>query len=196
MAHTPRTMEADAGGAQDPRAPSPRVDPTAENVRTIAELERRSVRERRWSEAISDQISRVAGSLTFVGFHLALFCAWAAWNALAPAGWRFDPYPYGLLTFIVSLEGVLIATFVLISQNRMSQNAERRDHLHLQVGLLAEQELTLTLRLLRRIADRLEVSPESDEAARATRLAAETNVYELMERIKRELPSEPRADGN
>jgi uncharacterized membrane protein len=175
-----------------PNAATPESgDPTEQNVRTIADLERRSVRERRWSEAVSDRISAVAGSLSFVAVHVTLFAWWAAWNSLGPRGLRFDPYPYGLLTLIVSLEGVLIATFVLISQNRMSQMSERRDHLHLQVALLSEQEQTLTLRLLRRIAHRLEVQPESQEEARASRLAAETNVYELMERIKRELPSEP-----
>ena len=45
--------------------------------------------------------------------HVTVFAAWAVWNATAPEHLRFDPYPYGLLTFIVSLEGVLIATFVL-----------------------------------------------------------------------------------
>ena len=48
---------------------------------------------------------------------------------LASPGLRFDPYPYGLLTFIVSLEGVLIATFVLITQNRMAAQSDQRDHL-------------------------------------------------------------------
>jgi uncharacterized membrane protein len=166
------------------------ADPTEENVRTIADLERRSAGERRWSEAVSDRISATAGSLAFVAVHVAVFAWWAAWNSIGPRDLRFDPYPYGLLTLIVSLEGVLIATFVLISQNRMSQMAERREHLHLQVALLSEQEQTLTLRLLRRIGDRLDVQPESEEEERAARLAAETNVYELMERIKRELPRE------
>ena len=178
--------------ARQPETAAPASgDPTEQNVRTIADLERRSVRERRWSEAVSDRISAVAGSLSFVAVHVTLFAWWAAWNSLGPRHLRFDPYPYGLLTLIVSLEGVLIATFVLISQNRMSQLSERRDHLHLQVALLNEQEQTLTLRLLRRIADRLEIQPESKEEERAARLAAETNVYELMERIKRELPREP-----
>jgi Protein of unknown function (DUF1003) len=73
----------------------------------------------------------------------------AAWNALASPALRFDPYPYGLLTFIVSLEGVLIATFVLTKQNRMAAQSDQRDHLNLQVDLLAEQELTVILRCRR-----------------------------------------------
>ena len=120
--------------------------------------------------------------------HLAAFSAWAAWNALGPASLRFDPYPYGLLTFIVSLEGVLIATFVLITQNRMAVQSDRRDHLNLQVDLLAEQEMTLMLRMLRRISERLDIKPETSEQERAEKLGEETNVYELMQALEQELP--------
>jgi uncharacterized membrane protein len=164
------------------------VSPARENIQTIIDLERSSVEETGWADRLSRRISRFAGSLYFVLVHVAMFVAWSIWNSLAPADLRFDPYPYGLLTFIVSLEGVLIATFVLITQNRMSENSERRDHLHLQVDLLTEQELTLVLRMLRRIAERLDVPPETEEAARAEKLTEETNVYELMDTIKRELP--------
>jgi uncharacterized membrane protein len=169
-------------------ASTPTLDPTADNIRTIVELERSAAIEKTWSERVSDRIARFAGSLSFVLVHLAAFLAWSTWNALAPIEWQFDPYPYGLLTFIVSMEGVLIATFVLITQNRMSQRSEQRDHLHLQVDLLTEQELTLVLRMLRRITERLQVAPESDEAARAETLTEQTNVYELMSKLKHELP--------
>jgi uncharacterized membrane protein len=163
--------------------------PAENNVRAIVELERTANRSKSWSEAISDRIARFVGSLQFVLVHIAALIAWVLWNSLAPVDLRFDPYPYGLLTFIVSLEGVLIATFVLIAQNRMSQTSERRDHLHLQVGLLTEQELTLVLRMLRRISEQLSIPPETEEAARAEKFTEETNVYELMETLKRELPT-------
>jgi uncharacterized membrane protein len=165
-----------------------RPNPAAANIRTIVELERNSLREKTRPERISDAISKFAGSLRFVIAHMMFFVGWASWNALAPADLRFDPYPYGLLTFIVSLEGVLIATFVLITQNRMAKQSDRRNHLNLQVDLLAEQEMTVMLRMLRRICERLDVAPEDEESARAAKLAEETNVYELMESIKRELP--------
>ena len=72
---------------------------------------------------MGQRISDFAGSLAFIGLHILWFVCWALWNAWARAPWRFDPYPHGLLTFIVSLEGVLIATFVLIAQNRMTSKA-------------------------------------------------------------------------
>ncbi len=168
--------------------PDDRDNPTVENIRAIVELEQRLARQKTTSERISDGISRFAGSLSFVLVHVVAFAAWAVWNALAPEDWRFDPYPYGLLTFIVSLEGVLIATFVLIRQNRMSQQSDERDHLNLQVDLLAEQEMTLMLRMLRRIAERLGIPPESDEADRAAKLTEEINVFDLMQTIRNERP--------
>jgi uncharacterized membrane protein len=175
-----------------PRRPDstpPTSDPAADNVRAIVELERGAATEKTWSDRISDRIARFAGSLWFVLLHLAAFAAWSGWNTLAPVQWQFDPYPYGLLTFIVSMEGVLIATFVLITQNRMSQRSEQRDHLHLQVALLTEQELTLVLGMLRRISESLQVPPQSEEAARAEKLTEQTNIYELMSKLKQELPS-------
>lgn len=168
-----------------PQAPSP----TADNIRAIIDLERKAVAASSWSARVSDAISRFAGSLWFVLCHLTVFVVWAVWNATSPEHLRFDPYPYGLLTFIVSMEGVLIATFVLITQNRMAAQSDRRDHLNLQVDLLAEQEMTLVLRLLRRIAERVGVEPESADHARAEKLAEETNVYQLMQTLDQELPA-------
>jgi len=166
----------------------PPTDPAAKNIRAIVDLERKALAASHWSERVSDAISAFAGSLWFVLCHVVLFSGWAAWNALASPNLRFDPYPYGLLTFIVSLEGVLIATFVLIKQNRMAAQSDQRDHLNLQIDLLAEQEMTLVLRILRRISDRLGIPHEDDDTARAEKLTKETNVYQLMEQIKQELP--------
>jgi uncharacterized membrane protein len=176
--------------------PAPRTDPAVDNIRTIVDLERKATAAKSWSERVSDAISAFAGSLWFVLCHVAAFIGWAAWNALAPPQLRFDPYPYGLLTFIVSMEGVLIATFVLIAQNRMAAQSDRRDHLDLQVDLLAEQEMTLMLRMLRRIAERLDIQPESTDEARAVKLTEETNLYELMKTLDKELPRAAPASGD
>jgi uncharacterized membrane protein len=164
--------------------------PAADNIRAIVELQRRAARRQTVSERFSHRISQFAGSLTFVVMHLCWFAGWAGWNALAPSGWRFDPYPYGLLTFIVSMEGVLIATFVLITQNRMSRQSDERDHLTLQVDLLSEQEMTIMLRMLRRISEHLGIPPETAEAARAEKLTEDTNVFDLVRTLQRELPDD------
>ena len=179
---------------EEPPASSGIPEPVARNIAAIRQWKARRRAQQSVSDKAADAISRFAGSLWFVLCHLTAFVAWSLWNALAPENLRFDPYPYGLLTFIVSMEGVLIATFVLIAQNRMAVQSDRRDHLNLQVDLLAEQEMTLMLRMLRRISEQLNVEPETLEDARAEKLGEETNVYELMQRLEKELPKA--AQGN
>jgi uncharacterized membrane protein len=163
-------------------------DPTTENIKAIVEVERQAMRRASFGERMGQAISDAVGTMTFVTLHAAVMIAWIGWNALAPSSLRFDPYPFGLLTFIVSLEGVLIATFVLIAQNRMSRQSDERDHLSLQISMLAEQELTLILKLLRRVSERLGMPPQSEEEVRAAKLSEETNVFELVRTLRERLP--------
>jgi uncharacterized membrane protein len=103
---------------------------------------------------------------------------------IGPEAGRFDPYPFGLLTMIVSMEGVFLAMFVLIAQNRMSAQSDQRDHLDLQVNLLAEQEMTMVLRMLGRISDHLGVRASDQDETEARELMESTNVYQLMEELR------------
>jgi uncharacterized membrane protein len=69
---------------------------------------------------IAGLITRFSGSMLFVYFHIIWFGAWIALNY---SGFKhiippFDPFPYGLLTMIVSLEAIFLATFIMINQNR------------------------------------------------------------------------------
>jgi uncharacterized membrane protein len=160
------------------------LDPTTENIKAIVEVERQAMRRASVGERVGQAISDFVGTMLFVSVHSAAMIAWIAWNGLAPPPLRFDPYPYGLLTFIVSLEGVLIATFVLIAQNRLSRQSDERDHLSLQISMLGEQELTLILKLLRRISERLGMPPHSEEEMRVEKLSEETNVFELVRTLR------------
>lgn len=162
--------------------------PAADNIRTIVELEKQAAREATLTERLGQWITETLGTIGFVAGHSVAMALWIGWNLAGPDASRFDPYPFGLLTFIVSLEGVLIATFVLIAQNRMSRQSDQRDHLNLQISMLAEQELTLMLKIMRQISTRLEIAPENAADARAEKLAEETNVYEIVDHLRRELP--------
>ena len=81
--------------------------------------------------------------------------SWVLWNesAIRP----FDPYPFPFLSAVLALEAVLLTSFVLIRQNSMDLRSERRNHLDLQINLLAEREATSILKVLKRIADRFEI---------------------------------------
>ena len=160
-------------------------NPAARNVEEIAALERDSNREVSAAERVSLAITNRLGTPLFALVQVAALIAWMLWNSAGPARWRFDPFPYGLLTMIVSMEGVIIATFVLITQNRMTEQTDRRDHLNLQVNLLAEQEMTMVLRMLDRIAQRLGTGADDTERDEARKFMEHTNIYELMEELRR-----------
>ena len=103
-------------------------------------------------DRVADVIANFSGSMGFVLVHVIWFVAWFLWNTgVIPRVKRFDPYPFILLAMIVSVEGVLLSTFVLMKQNRMQRKSDARDHVNLQIDLLAEKEVTKSLRLLRAI---------------------------------------------
>ena len=134
------------------------------NIRTlIAQRERRASR-RTIQERLADAITEFSGRMEFVYLHVAWFAVWIGWNLGAFGARPFDPFPFGLLTMIVSLEAIFLSTFVLISQNRLSADAERRTSLDLQIGLLTEYELTRALKMLDEIHDHMGIyqDPNSD----------------------------------
>jgi uncharacterized membrane protein len=161
-----------------------------ENVRTISRLERDALRNRSSAERFSDALTKAVGSLTSIALHAGWFATWIAVNiGLIPRLPPFDPFPFGILTLIVSTEGVLLALIILISQNRMIRQADRRAHLDLQISLLAEQESTLTLHTLLRIARHLGL-PEDASEAQAKELVRQTDVTGMMHTLNEQLPEE------
>ena len=87
----------------------------------------------------ADKITTFAGSMRFVYIHIAWFGVWIALNVgLAGLGWEFDRYPFGLLTMVVSLEAIFLATFVMISQNRQGARADLRAEIDFENNVRAE----------------------------------------------------------
>lgn len=161
-----------------------------DNIRTIIELEQQQDNERSLGDRVGDTIGTFAGTITFVVLHLALFVAWAVVNrGMIPGVPAFDPYPFNLLTMIVSMEGVLITTFVLIKQNRMGVRADRRNQLDLQINLLTEKEVTKVIQMLERIAAHLEIEEQVVDAE-TQELGEVTAVDELAKELKQALPED------
>jgi uncharacterized membrane protein len=157
------------------------------NIELVNELEGR-MSQRSLAVRLSDVITRALGTLACVITHLVVFGAWFLVNSGGVPGVEpFDPFPFGILTLIVSSEGVLLAIFVLISQNRMSRDAERRSHLDLQINLLTEQTTTKTLQILDRMLAAMNLPPEVQKDPEAATLAAPTNVSDLMQRLDESL---------
>jgi uncharacterized membrane protein len=164
------------------------MPPSAQaNINTIVRLEEQALKERSVADRISDAIANFVGSITFVAMHVAWFGIWVGLNA---GLWKFDPYPFALLCMLVSLEGVLLSTFVLIKQNRMSQRADHRSHLDLQINLLAEKEVTKILQLQQLICRRLGI-----EEAEADKEVSELSHVTAVENLAQELHSKIPTDG-
>ena len=159
--------------------------PSAEaNIDTVIRLEEASLKERTLADKVSDAIANFVGSIIFVVIHVVWFSVWVALNT---GILRFDPYPFALLCMLVSLEGVLLSTFVLIKQNRMSQRADHRNHLDLQVNLLAEKEITKVLQLQRLICRKLEIR-EGDTDKEVVELSTVTAIDNLAHELHDKMP--------
>jgi uncharacterized membrane protein len=115
----------------------------------IRSFKARALKKRSLSIKIADTLTSFFGSLGFLLINLVVFTAWILINSgKIPGAPVFDPYPYVLLITTVSLEAIILATVVLISQNRESQISTLRDELQLQVELITEREITKILKLL------------------------------------------------
>ena len=132
------------------------------NIVTLNRLNHEAASHRNLQERLADIITLFSGRMSFVYVHAAWFGAWLLLNTGRFGVRVFDPYPYGLLTMIVSLEAIFLATFVLISQNRLSEEADRRANLDLQIGLLTEHEVTRILQMLDAIQDKLGIENDAD----------------------------------
>ena len=132
------------------------------NIRTITRLRLRAAHERTVQERLADAITSFSGSMIFVYLPILWFGAWLLVSTGRVGLPPFDPFPYGLLTLMVSLEAIILSTFVLISQNRFSDEADRRAELDVHIGLLAEHELTRVLQMLDAIQGKLGIEHDAD----------------------------------
>ena len=170
---------------------APNAGTVLENIQAIIRMEEDQARDRGVTDRIADAIGSFAGTVTFVALHLAWFVVWAAVNTgLLPVIAAFDPYPFQLLCMIVSMEGVLLSTFVLIKQNRMGQRGDRRNHLDLQINLLTEKEVTKVIQMLEAISAHLGIENRVVDAE-TRELGQVTAVSDLADELKRTIPEEP-----
>ena len=166
----------------------PKINPdpiTEKNIENISRMEKQSVLNRSAGERLADFITRMAGSTAFIIFHLIWFMVWVGLNVgmfskIAP----WDPFPYSFLTLIVSLEAIFLSLLVLMAQNKMNQDADKRAHLDLQINMLAEQESTATLQMLEKICQHLGVPYEAKDAQH---LAKNTDVNKLAKTLDEKL---------
>ena len=118
-------------------------------------------------EVWADRLIGFASSTPFLAVHALLFVLWIVWNTPGVGSAQFDPYPYGMLTTIVSLEAIFLSIFVLMTQSRESRIGELREELTLQVNLRMEEEITKTLHLVAGLYARLGLKMADDPELKA-----------------------------
>src|SRR5688572_1763308 len=156
----------------------------------MVELEQREKVRMTLGDRIADFVTANAGSMAFVWLNVAWYVAWIGAHLLGLLD--FDPFPFSLLTMIVSLEAIGLAIFVLISQNRQALLADKRAKLDLQVNLIAEQEVTKLIDMVSRIAAVLDVdtsevdtSEQDPEVKRMRQPTHVRNLADTMEEFER-----------
>ena len=102
-------------------------------------------RAKKLQNRIADAVTRFAGSMPFVYLHIVWFSLWIAL--------RVEPFPFGLLTMIVSLEAIFLSTFVMISQNRADAKREALAEHQWQLVQAEEKQNEELLKVSRRILE-------------------------------------------
>jgi uncharacterized membrane protein len=158
------------------------------HIDSIVKQEEEELERRSRSERLADGVGAFAGSPGFVVLHLVLLIAWLLVNSGNVSTVRpFDPYPFQLLGVIVAVEAVILSSFILMRQNRMMRRGERRDHLNLQVDLLAEKEVTKLLQMVRAICGHMGLKNIVDDKE-IRELSQNTSIESLSQTLEDRLP--------
>ncbi len=139
---------------------------------------------RKPSERFADWVTNIFGSIPFMVIHIIWFGAWILINTDKTPLEPFDPFPFGLLTTVVSLEAIFLAIIVLISQNREARVTEIRDEIDLHINTLTESEITKIISLLVQIMEKQGIKVEDKELHAMLR---PTDTNKIEEEIESEL---------
>ncbi len=164
-------------------------DIVEQNIQTITDIEQAAHDARTPVDKIADRIAAFCGSMTFLWVHCIWFFGWLFINWFPPfkTSLRFDPPPFGILTLVVSLEAIFLSTFILISQNRQQKLADQRNHLDLQINLLAEQESSHIITMLNTLLHHHGIQVDDDDTMA---LQSQTNATKMAASLENISPNE------
>lgn len=111
-------------------------------------MKARANAERRFSEKAADWMTARFGTVLFLTMNIAFFALWILANLGVFGSFQIDPYPFGMLTLLVSLESIVLSIAVIISQNRQAKIADVREEMDFYINLVAEREITKILKLV------------------------------------------------
>ena len=130
----------------------------------VEALEAKALKNRSWAVRIADELTGFFGGIAFLLINLVVFVFWVLVNTGHIPGVKvFDPFPFVLLTTAVSLEAIILTTIVLMSQNRSSLISSLREEMDMQVNLIAEREITKSLKLIKKLLDQKGIEVKDQE---------------------------------
>lgn len=137
-------------------------------------------------EKLADLMTGVFGSMGFLVINIIVFTLWILINT-GNINWVpvFDPYPFNLLTTIVSLEAIILATFVLISQNRSVKIEELREETNLQISLITEREITQLGKMIAILLEKQGIDIHQDPDLK--KLLKPVSEEEIEKKLKQEI---------
>jgi uncharacterized membrane protein len=156
-------------------------DITRKNVEIVARIEAAANHQRTVGQRMADRFAAYIGSWAFIIAQSTIFVSWIVLNVVAWSR-HWDPYPFILLDVVLTFQAALAGPVLMMSQNRQARLNEQRNHLDLQINLLAEQENTEMLILLRKICDKLGL--EIDDASPVTSMTNITDPHALIHQIQ------------
>ena len=137
-----------------------------------------------WTGTLAEFLTLKFGTVPFLIANVGVFVFWILINlGDIPGIGVFDPYPFNFLTMVVSLEAIVLSIIVLITQNRQSKMEDIREQIDTEIDVRAEEEITMLLIMLDKVARHLEV-PMGDDPE-LERMKQRTDINRIRAEIER-----------
>ncbi len=135
----------------------------------------------RWPDRAADLLTSWFGTVAFLLLNTLFFVIWILWNTGYLGFIPFDPFPFNLITTIVSLEAIFLSVIVLITQNRQNKIADLRQKMDFEIDVRAENEITKILQLLAELHAHAGLAKKDKELAE---MIKKTDLGKLEEDIR------------
>ncbi|HEY4310819.1 MAG TPA: DUF1003 domain-containing protein [Pirellulales bacterium] len=159
---------------------TPVTEITQRNIEAIARMEKDAEASRTLGERLADRFAAIVGSWTFIAIQSFLLLVWMVFNILAWS-YHWDPYPFILLNLALSFQAAFATPVIMMSQNRQARLAEKRNRLDLQINLLAEQENTELLRMVRKLCEKAGIASHEGNTSLEQDTPAEVVAQQIEE---------------
>ena len=158
----------------------------SQNSKTIRSIKAKAAGKRSFVDILVDRTTALLGSNFFLFVNLLIFMSWIVINTgQIPGIEPFDEFPFSLLTAFVSLEAIILAILVLISQNRAAKVADLREEVQLQVNVITEEEITRMMSMLVLLLQKNGIPIPEDQ--RLQEMLRDTDVRQIEKSMEKEI---------